>query len=137
MWPKALLELLPHLTRLVPLANRFFQSKAESDNALRSAIERKLDASAAALRVDLEKTGEANERLSQQLNKQTATLAEVAAELKTVQSQLEILDQRTARLEKRSGNLSVVVVLAVVQSLVLCVLLVIALYQLHTGSHHV
>ena len=39
MWPKALLELAPHLVRLVPAANNFFQNKSAGDEANRKALE--------------------------------------------------------------------------------------------------
>jgi chromosome segregation ATPase len=43
MWPKALtqlVELAPHITRLAPLADRFFKEKATGDEVTRQALER-------------------------------------------------------------------------------------------------
>ncbi len=42
MWPKALsqlVELAPHITRLLPLADRYFKDKATGDDSTRQALE--------------------------------------------------------------------------------------------------
>ncbi len=42
MWPKAfsqLVELAPHITRLLPLADRYFKDKSSSDEATRKTLE--------------------------------------------------------------------------------------------------
>ncbi len=42
MWPKAfsqLVELAPHISRLLPLADRYFKDKSSSDDATRKAVE--------------------------------------------------------------------------------------------------
>ena len=38
MWPKMLIELLPHLARLVPMWDKFLSSKAANDKATESAL---------------------------------------------------------------------------------------------------
>ncbi len=134
MWPKALLELLPHLTRLVPLLNRYFQSKGSADDATRLALERKLDDVSLALHKNIADASAALPvaDLNRQLSKQGSALTELAASLRTIESQLERFDTRLTSLEKRSGSLASTVVITHVLTLVVCILLVIALvYQLH------
>ena len=135
MWPKALIELLPHLTRLVPIANRYFQAKAAGDDATREAIERKLDAVSAALRKEI---GDASATastagLARQLSKQESILAEPAASIRALHTQVDSFDPRLTELERRTGTTNVLVVLAFVVTCVMCiilVLLVLMLYQL-------
>ncbi len=38
MWPKMLIELLPHLSRLVPMWDKFFSSKAANDKAIEARL---------------------------------------------------------------------------------------------------
>jgi hypothetical protein len=38
MWPKILLELLPHFTRVLPLADRYFSSRGDQDKAHAAAL---------------------------------------------------------------------------------------------------
>lgn len=122
MWPKALLELLPHLTRLVPLANRYFQSRSESENDLRSALERRLDANSAALRVDIEKTAEANERLLQQLSKQTATLAQIAEDTRAIKASIDSQDARLRKLEENGTRHFYLIAMLLMQFITICIL---------------
>lgn len=129
MWPKALLELLPHLTRLVPIANRYFQSKAAGDDATRVALERKLDEVTAALRQDIAAASAAlpTADLSRQLTRQGAALTDAAASLAAIRSQLEGFDTRLTSLEKRSGSMASTVVITHILTLVICMVLAIAI----------
>ena len=67
MWPKALLELAPHLVRLVPAANNFFQNKSAGDEANRKALED----IAEGLRGDLGQVTASHAGLYRQLNEQS------------------------------------------------------------------
>jgi cell division protein FtsB len=132
MWPKALLELLPHLTRLVPLVNRYFDSKGADEDATRVALERKLGETAAALRVDIQRGAEAGEALQAQISRQTATLNEVAAGVKALKASDEAIEARIAKLEERAGRqglLYAVVLLQVVAIAILIVLLVLSRHR--------
>ena len=66
MWPKMLLELLPHLSRLVPMADRFFSSRA--------ANEAELATLSAEVRSDLGRVTAANEGVYRKLQEHAAQL---------------------------------------------------------------
>jgi conjugal transfer/entry exclusion protein len=115
MWPKALMQLIelaPHVTRLVPMADRYLQSKTDGGKAQRRA----LDEMGERLRGDLALTAErthgdftrvtaAQEGIVQQLTKQNATLESLAAELQAARLKSDAVDERMARMETRSQRL--------------------------------
>ena len=81
MWPKVLaqlFELLPHVTRLVPMADRYFSTKTASEKATEAAMA----AMAEGVRGDLGQVTKAHAGLYQQLQEQSAQIAEVSAEVK-------------------------------------------------------
>ena len=91
MWPKVLLqlfELLPHVTRLVPMADKYFSSKTASEKATEAAMA----AMAEGVRGDLGQVTKAHAGLYRQLQDQSAQITEVAEEVKARQSR-----RRTAR----------------------------------------
>ena len=77
MWPKMLIELLPHLTRLVPMWERFLNSKAANDKAAENAM----NAMAEGVRGDLGQVTAAHAGLYRQLQDQSAQIAGLGAEL--------------------------------------------------------
>ncbi len=122
MWPKLfaqLFELLPHVTRLVPLADRFFASRAATDRATEAAMV----AMAEGVRGDLGQVTKAHAGLYRQLQEQGAQLDEVRDDLKRVRTVLEQRENRIEMLESQVTSLGwwvklgvslVVVLLAVV-----------------------
>ena len=99
MWPKAvaqLIELAPHITRLIPVADRFFRNKSETEEAHRHAIE----AMAEGLRSDIGQATASHESLYRQLNDQSEKLAGITAEVRTVKAAVEAAEERVVRLEK-------------------------------------
>jgi hypothetical protein len=115
MWPKALaqlLELAPHVTRLVPVADRYLQSKAESRDASRRAMQQMADT----LRVDLGQIGEgvrgdlrqiaaAQAGIYHQLNDQSETLSRIAADMRTTRLASDEIEIRMTRIETRLSRL--------------------------------
>jgi hypothetical protein len=115
MWPKALaqlLELAPHVTRLVPVADRYLQSKAESRDASRRAMQQMADT----LRVDLGQIGEgvrgdlrqiaaAQAGIYHQLNDQSETLSRIAADMRTTRLTSDEIEIRMTRIETRLSRL--------------------------------
>ena len=97
MWPKALLELAPHIVRLVPAANRFLQDKASGDDANRKAME----AMAEGLRGDLGQVTAAHAGLYRQLNEQSESLAVIKAAAESARLTAESAEGRVARLQRR------------------------------------
>jgi hypothetical protein len=108
MWPRLLtqlLELLPHIHRLVPLADRYFTSRSAREQAQERAQEAALAALAETLRLDLANLSRSQTSLGAQLESQAAQLAHISVqvdhdrvELVTYASQLETVTQQFKRL---------------------------------------
>jgi hypothetical protein len=71
MWPKMLIELLPHLSRLVPMWDKFLSSKAASEKAAEEAMKALTDE----VRNDLGQVTAAHAALYRQLQDQSAQIA--------------------------------------------------------------
>jgi len=92
-----LVELLPHVTRLVPMVDRFFASKVASEKANEAA----LAAMAEGVRGDLGQVTAAHAGLYRQLQDQSAQIAEVATDVRQVRRTIESQAERLAALEKQ------------------------------------
>ena len=104
MWPKAiaqLLELAPQVTRLVPVADRYLQSKADAREANRRALQ-DLNAS---LRGDLSQIAAAHAGLYRQLNEQTETLTRLGVDMHRTRIATEEFETRLGRIENRISRL--------------------------------
>ncbi len=131
MWPKAfaqLVELAPHITRLVPMADRFFQSKAAGEEANRRAIE-VMEATATSVRGDLAQITAAQTGLSRQLSEQGERISAIAADLQTMKRHTEGPDERLSRLEARLARQTLFFVLLLI--LLAAVLVLLVLVYLH------
>ncbi len=126
MWPKALLELAPHLVRLVPAANNFFQNKSAGDEANRKALED----IAEGLRGDLGQVTASHAGLYRQLNEQSEKLALMAADVAASRASMESIEGRLARLQRRYGTTTKLLIAALVMNFVL-LLMVFALFFRH------
>jgi hypothetical protein len=115
MWPKALaqlLELAPHVTRLVPVADRYLQSKAEVRDSQRRALEQMADGLrgdmghlAEGMRGDLTQLAAAQAGIYHQLNQQSETLAKIAVDVRTTRLTCDEMDIRMTRIEKRMSRI--------------------------------
>jgi hypothetical protein len=127
MWPKViaqLFELLPHLSRLVPMADKFLTSKAAAEKANETAMA----AMAEGVRGDLGQVTKAHAGLYRQLQEQSAQIAGVAEEVKQAglameqhAQQVEVLKLQVASLGwwvKAGVSLLVVLVAVVIVLLV-------------------
>ncbi len=88
MWPKLfaqLFELLPHITRLVPMADKYFSSRTSSEKATEAAMA----AMTEGVRGDLGQVTKAHAGLYQKLQEQSAQIGEVSAEVKRMGAALE------------------------------------------------
>jgi hypothetical protein len=121
MWPKViaqLFELLPHITRLVPMADRYFSSKTATERATEAAM----IAMADGVRGDLGQVTKAHAGLYRQLQEQSAQIAEVGEEVRKARLSFEQHENRMVALESSvaslswwiKGGISVLVVLAAV-----------------------
>jgi len=96
MWPKLLLELLPHFTRLVPLADRYFSSRGDQDKAHTAA----LASLSEEVRSGLGRVDEVHAGLQQELKAQGEQIAELGVEATRARMAVESLEQRMAKLER-------------------------------------
>jgi hypothetical protein len=122
MWPKVmaqLFELLPHITRLVPMADKYFSTKTNSEKATEAAM----TAMAEGMRGDLGQVTKAHAGLYQKLQEQSAQLAEVSAEVKRVVTAAD----RIAALESQVKALGRWVKLGVSLIVVLLVVVIVLL----------
>jgi chromosome segregation ATPase len=121
MWPKViaqLFELLPHITRLVPMADKYLSSKTASEKANEAAMA----AMAEGVRGDLGQVTKAHAGLYRQLQEQSAQIAEVGEEVKSVRLAVEQQEGRLTPMESKiaslewwiKGGVSLLVVLAAV-----------------------
>jgi hypothetical protein len=105
MWPKVfmqLVELLPHISRLVPMADKFFTSKAGAEKATEAAML----AMAEGVRGDLGQVTKAHMGLYRQLQDQSAQITEVGEVVKRAQVSMEQHEHRMGALEKQVASFS-------------------------------
>ena len=121
MWPKViaqLFELLPHITRLVPMADRYLSSKTASEKPTEAAMA----AMAEGVRGDLGQVTKAHAGLYRQLQEQSAQLTQVGEDVKAARLAVEQHEARMVTLESKiasfewwiKGGISLLVVLAAV-----------------------
>jgi septal ring factor EnvC (AmiA/AmiB activator) len=131
MWPKALaqlIELAPHITRLIPMADRFLQSKSSADEANRAA----LDQTTAGMRSDLQtavgQITSSHAGIYRQLNEQGERIAELNANTRSMHASVEALESHLQRTERALRLQSVLLVAAIV---LLLTLILIVLLRTH------
>jgi hypothetical protein len=127
MWPKAiaqLIELLPHAARLLPVADKFFQSKTAGEEANRRAMEAMADG----LRGDLGQVTASHAGLYRQLNDQSEKLAAISIDVRVA---AESTEARIAHLEQRIDRVATLLLIVTAIALVLLVLIVVLLRATH------
>jgi len=130
MWPKALsqlIELAPHITRLLPMADRFLLSKTASEEAARNAMEQMADG----LRGDLGQVTAAHAGLYRQLNDQSEKLSAIASDLTSTKQSAEALESRLATLERQSRSQQAFLLIILLVLLAMCVPLAVLLLRHH------
>jgi chromosome segregation ATPase len=126
MWPKAiaqLVEVAPHITRLLPVADRFFQARASNDEAVRKALEQMSE-----VRGDLGRVTASHEGLYRQLNDLNQRLALIVEQTQAAKAAAEAAEERAAALEQRlstSGALLAILLPLNVVLLALTILLLV------------
>jgi hypothetical protein len=106
MWPKViaqLFELLPHVSRLLPMADKYFASKTATEKANELA----LTAMAEGVRGDLGQVTKAHVGLYRQLQEQSALITEVGDEVKRLGVSLAQRDHQVEVLEQAVASLGV------------------------------
>lgn len=102
MWPKMLLEFLPHLTRLIPTADNYFSSRRESDKAQAAALATLADEVNGGLAKAVEEQA-AFRREFEQHNERTAQIGTDAARARIG---VESLEARLTMAEKHLVTMS-------------------------------
>ncbi|MGI4829023.1 MAG: hypothetical protein ACRYFU_12645 [Janthinobacterium lividum] len=137
MWPKAfaqLVELAPHISRLLPMADRFFQNKTVGDDASRKAIEKLAEG----LRGDLVQVTAANagfydqitafdgqiKGFDQRLESFDEKLNAVVVDAQAARAAAESVQGRLASIEARQGRMLTLFAVVLVLLAVVLVLLV-------------
>lgn len=96
MWPRVLLELLPHFSRLLPVADKYLANRSASEKAQTAA----LAALAAEVRGQIGQVTEAQAGLGRQLQEQGAQAAEIAVDVARARMAIGSVEERVAKLEK-------------------------------------
>ena len=118
-----LFELLPHVTRLVPIADKYFSSKTANEKANEAA----LAAMAEGVRGDLGQVTKAHAGLYRQLQEVSAQVVEVGEDAKRTRLSIEQQGHRLENLESevvwlsrwvKAGTILVIILLCVVIYLV-------------------
>ena len=102
MWPKMLLEFLPHLTRLIPAADNYFSSRKESDRAQAAALTALEDE----VHGGFAKAAEEQAAFRRELEQQVAASAQIGADAARARIGVENLESRLITAEKRLTNMS-------------------------------
>jgi septal ring factor EnvC (AmiA/AmiB activator) len=137
MWPKALsqlIELAPHITRLLPMADRFFLAKSADADASRTAMEQMAEG----LRGDLGQVTASHAGLYHQLNEQSEKLNEQSEKLSTIAASvhstglsIDSLEARLTRLEQQLSKVWLFLAVALLFLVAICILSVLILVHLH------
>lgn len=128
MWPKAiaqLIELLPHMSRLLPLADRFLNSKTADAEASRTAMEQM----AAGLRGDLGQVTASHAGLYRQLNEQSERLGNIAAETHATQLIVSALDAELEATQARLRTALILGSITLASTLILGIVIIVLLLR--------
>jgi septal ring factor EnvC (AmiA/AmiB activator) len=97
MW-KQFLELIPHLTRLLPHIDRLIQQRAVNDDVQKKNLEQ-FQQMTEGLRSDLAQATASHASLYRQLNEQGEKMSELAADLHDSRTTLQSAEARIEKLE--------------------------------------
>lgn len=96
MWPKMLIELLPHFVRLVPVADRFLASRSASDSAQEAALATLSES----VRGNLGQLSELHSGVQRALKEQSTQVNEIAVEVTRARLGIESTEARVGALER-------------------------------------
>lgn len=123
MWPKALtqlIEIAPHIARLLPTADRFLQSRVANDDATRATLGNIGDD----IRGDLKRVTSAHENIYRQLNEQGERFAQLSEQVNAARAAAEAAEERAGSLERRVGITTALVTLLLPLNMVLLALVI-------------
>jgi hypothetical protein len=99
MWPKALaqlIELAPHIARLLPTADRFLQQKTAGDEATRAAVAKIGED----VRSDVSRVTASHEGIYRQLNELGERMTQLTEHLTATRAAAEAAEERAGALER-------------------------------------
>jgi chromosome segregation ATPase len=99
MWPKLLLDLLPHFSRLLPVADKYLARISANEKEQAAA----LTALSADVRKQMGRMAESQNGVSRQLQEQSAQIAEIAVDMARSRMAIEGGEERVAKLERQMG----------------------------------
>lgn len=123
MWPKVLMqlvELLPHATRLIPVADRYFASKQAGERANEAA----LVAMAEGVQADLGQVTKAHAGLYRKLQEQEAQIAEMREDVRQSRTAVEQQGNRLETLERKLAAASLWIRIGISLNVVLLIVIV-------------
>ena len=118
MWPKVLQQLfalLPHVTRMIPLADRYLATRSGSDTAIA--------AMAQDVRSDLGRVAKAHVDLAERLDQFAGHVDSIAVATQQTRAAAQNTEIRITALERQIGGLRLLLFLTIAVSLVCAVLL--------------
>jgi hypothetical protein len=129
MWPKLiaqLFELLPHISRLVPMADRYFSTRNSSERATEAAMV----AMAEGVRGDLGQVTKAHAGLYRLLQEQGVEVAQISEEVKRARLAIEQHDHRLVAMESQIASVGLWVKAGIIFLTGLGIALLVLLIQL-------
>lgn len=103
MWPKMLFDLLPHLARLMPMADKYLSTRSASEKAQEAA----LATLSQDIRGELGRSTAVHADLRRQVQEQGTQIAELALDVTRSRMGVESVETRVAKLEKSMAILEV------------------------------
>jgi ElaB/YqjD/DUF883 family membrane-anchored ribosome-binding protein len=122
MWPKVLMqlvELLPHATRLIPVADRYLASKQAGERANEAA----LVAMAEGVQADLGQVTKAHAGLYRKMQEQEAQIAEMRDEVRQARTAVEQQGHRVEALENKLVTASLWIRIGMSMSVVMLIII--------------
>jgi len=127
MW-KQFLELIPHLTQLLPHVERFIQQRNAGDDVQKQTLDQ-FALITEGLRADLAKASASQASLYRQLNEQGEKMSTLAADLHESRAALQSAEARIANLE---GSLNrITLLIAATLSVTVLTFAVVLFFHLH------
>jgi hypothetical protein len=128
MWPKALaqlIELAPHIARLLPTADRFLQQRSAGDEATRAAVA-KLGED---VRSDVNRVTASHEGIYRQLNEQGERMTQLTEHMTAARTAAEAAEERAGALERRVATSSALLAILLPLNVILLALVVLLLVR--------
>ena len=128
MWPKALgqlIELAPHVARLLPTADRYLQQRNAGDEATRAAVA-KLGED---VRSDVSRVTASHEGIYRQLNEQGERMTQLTEQMTAVRTAAESAEERVGALERKVALSSSLLTILLPLNVILLALVILLLVR--------